>query len=148
MSPQTKSSQESGSKPVSSSDSQFRENRRRASLRSRSRSRSRSFDKQIRSRSRDRRIAEREKTSRQYRNKSPPGDRRRYDRRGGDNRSPKSFGGARGGPLTHSLSKSRSRSPERRKLSRSISPLGDDILPKGKRQRCRDFDGKYLNVPI
>ncbi|KAH8377326.1 hypothetical protein KR093_004899 [Drosophila rubida] len=48
--------------------------RRRASLRSRSRSRSRSNDRSFRrSRSRDRRINEREKSQRQFRNKSPPG---------------------------------------------------------------------------
>ncbi|XP_017859049.1 PREDICTED: RNA-binding protein 27 [Drosophila arizonae] len=48
--------------------------RRRASLRSRSRSRSRSNERSFRrSRSRDRRINEREKSQRQFRNKSPPG---------------------------------------------------------------------------
>ncbi|KAH8404869.1 hypothetical protein KR222_007406, partial [Zaprionus bogoriensis] len=48
--------------------------RRRASLRSRSRSRSRSNDRSFRrSRSRDRRVNEREKSQRQFRNKSPPG---------------------------------------------------------------------------
>lgn len=140
VSPVSKSQELSPTKPLL--DNHGRVSRRRPSLRSRTRSRSRSFDKPVRSRSRDRKVVEREKTSRQYRNKSPPGgtgsgvERRRYDRRT-DNRSPKPFG--RG--MAHSLSKSRSRSPERRKLSRSISPT-DDTAPKMKRQRCRDFDGK------
>lgn len=141
VSPVSKSQELSPTKP--SIDNHGRIGRRRPSLRSRTRSRSRSFDKQVRSRSRDRKVVEREKTSRQYRNKSPPGgtagggiERRRYDRRG-DNRSPKPF--QRG--MAHSLSKSRSRSPERRKISRSISPT-DDSSQKIKRQRCRDFDGK------
>ncbi|KAL9874755.1 zinc finger protein swm isoform 1-T2 [Glossina fuscipes fuscipes] len=62
--------------------------RRRASLRSRSRSRSRSNERfSRRSRSRDRRINEREKSQRQFRNKSPPVaggcDNSRYERRRG-----------------------------------------------------------------
>lgn len=122
-----------------SQETYAKEARRRASLRSRSRSRSRSFEKTVvRSRSRDRRMNEREKIGRHYRNKSPPADRRRYDRRG--DRSPNPFG--RPG-VVRSLSKSRSRSPERRKTSRSISPTGDDAASSksAKRQRCRDFDG-------
>ena len=96
--------------------------RRRASLRSRSRSRSRSKSNERfsrRSRSRDRRINEREKTQRQFRNKSPPlgggGDSRHDRRRGGgggdrrrmimnnmgggssDDRSPRFGGGDRRG---------------------------------------------------
>lgn len=131
VSPMSKSQESSPGKNLTDA----RESRhRRTSLRSRSRSRSRSFEKQVRSRSRDRRIAEREKTGRQFRNKSPPpNERRRYDRRG--DKSAKSFG-----RNAQSPSKSRSRSPGHRKLSRSISPSSD--LPKAKRQRCRDFDGR------
>lgn len=130
VSPMSKSQESSPGKTVTDA----RETRhRRTSLRSRSRSRSRSFEKQVRSRSRDRRITEREKTGRQFRNKSPPNERRRYDRR--SDKSAKSFG-----RNAQSPSKSRSRSPGHRKLSRSISPSSD--LPKAKRQRCRDFDGK------
>lgn len=85
---------------------------------------------------------EREKIGRHYRNKSPPGERRRYDRR--TDRSPKPFGRP---VVVRSLSKSRSRSPERRKISRSISPTGDDATEqKQKRQRCRDFDGTYIYI--
>ncbi|XP_055680795.1 zinc finger protein swm isoform X2 [Lutzomyia longipalpis] len=108
--------------------------RRRASMRSRSRSRSRSFERNRKSRSRDRRLAEREKSGRQYR-KSP----RRYDRR---ERSPKLYGG-RVRNRSHSQSRSRSGSP--RKVSRSMSPNaaaeGTGGVPS-KRQRCRDFDEK------
>lgn len=135
-SPISKSQDLSPAKPlVDINQHGIRDDRRRPVLRSRSRSRS--FEKLVRSRSRDRKQTEREKTSRPYRNKSPPsGDRRRYDRRG-DNRSPKPFGRA----IDQSASKSRSRSPERRKISRSISP-SEDGPPKAKRQRCRDFDEK------
>lgn len=133
VSPMSKSQESSPGKNLADT----RESRhRRTSLRSRSRSRSRSFEKQVRSRSRDRRIAEREKTGRQFRNKSPPNERRRYDRR--SDKAAKSFG-----RNAQSPSKSRSRSPGHRKLSRSISPSSD--LPKAKRQRCRDFDGKFYN---
>lgn len=134
VSPMSKSQESSPGKMVTDA----RESRnRRTSLRSRSRSRSRSFEKQVRSRSRDRRIAEREKTGRQFRNKSPPNERRRYDRR--SDKAVKSFG-----RNAQSPSKSRSRSPGHRKLSRSISPSSD--LPKAKRQRCRDFDGKSYEM--
>lgn len=136
VSPMSKSQESSPGKIVT----EAREGRnRRTSLRSRSRSRSRSFEKQVRSRSRDRRIAEREKTGRQFRNKSPPNDRRRYDRRG--DKAAKSF--IRN---AQSPSKSRSRSPGHRKLSLSISPSSD--LPKAKRQRCRDFDGKSCSIVV
>lgn len=130
VSPMSKSQESSPGKTVTDA----RETRhRRTSLRSRSRS---IEEKRVRSRSRDRRIAEREKSGRQFRNKSPPpNERRRYDRRG--DKSAKSFG-----RNAQSPSKSRSRSPGHRKLSRSISPSSD--LPKAKRQRCRDFDGKVL----
>lgn len=134
VSPQ-KNSDLSPSKVVVGDSISRGDTRRRASLRSRTRSRSRSYEKQVRSRSRDRRMAEREKTSRQYRNKSPPGEnRRRYDRRGDKPFTSRT--------QTHSTSKSRSRSPDRRKISRSISPMGDSVQPKAKRQRCRDFDEK------
>lgn len=128
VSPMSKSQESSPGKTVTDA----RETRhRRTSLRSRSRS---IEEKRVRSRSRDRRIAEREKSGRQFRNKSPPpNERRRYDRRG--DKSAKSFG-----RNAQSPSKSRSRSPGHRKLSRSISPSSD--LPKAKRQRCRDFDEK------
>lgn len=130
VSPMSKSQESSPGKNVT----EAREARhRRTSLRSRSRSRSRSFEKQVRSRSRDRRIAEREKTGRQFRNKSPPNERRRYERRG--DKALKPFG-----RNAQSPSKSRSRSPGHRKLSRSVSPSSEQ--PKAKRQRCRDFDGK------
>lgn len=137
VSPIRKSDDLSPGKPVN--EMYDRDGRRRQSVRSRTRSRSRSYEKQVRSRSRDRKNAEREKSSRLYRNKSPmiSGDRRRYDRRGGANHSPKPFIRA----LAHSLSKSRSRSPDRRKVSRSISPM-DIMVSKVKRQRCRDFDEK------
>lgn len=144
VSPLCKSQESSPSKQQQLQDNYVRETHRRSSLRSRSRSRSRSFEKVVRSRSRDRRFSNREKMGRQqYRNKSPPMDRRRYDRR--NDRSPK-FGAGAGRPMAHSLSKSRSRSPERRKISRSISPSADDVAPKPKRQRCRDFDGKIKNI--
>uniref|UniRef100_A0A1L8DFL6 Putative rna-binding protein 27 isoform x2 n=1 Tax=Nyssomyia neivai TaxID=330878 RepID=A0A1L8DFL6_9DIPT len=121
--------------------------RRRASMRSRSRSRS-PIDEFAasnngsgflrpsscrESRPRDKRLAEREKSGRQYR-KSP----RRYDRR---ERSPKSSYTGR----LHTQSRSRSNSP--RKMSRSMSPNapadGSDMRAvQGGRQRCRDFDEK------
>lgn len=111
--------------------------RRRVSARSRSRSRSRSYDRQRRSRSRDRRANEREKLNRQFRNKSPAvqPQRVRYGKRNNE-RSPIYYGRIR----RHSNSESRSRSgsPERRKISRSMSPSND--VPPAKRLRCRDFD--------
>lgn len=141
VSPSSKSQESSPSKPTMVQENFSKEIRHRTLLRSRSRSRSRSFEKSaVRSRSRDRRMNEREKIGRHYRNKSPPADRRRYDRR--QDRSPKPFGRP---AVVRSLSKSRSRSPERRKISRSISPTGDDsIASKQKRQRCRDFDGESV----
>ncbi|EDW03198.1 zinc finger protein swm [Drosophila grimshawi] len=120
--------------------------RRRASLRSRSRSRSRSNERSFRrSRSRDRRINEREKSQRQFRNKSPPcgaSDQRHrrnnnnnnnnnssFDRRriGNNNNNSNSnnnnmddrgqrFGGSKG---RHS-SRSRSISPESRNARRGM----------------------------
>ncbi|EDW57525.1 zinc finger protein swm [Drosophila virilis] len=110
--------------------------RRRASLRSRSRSRSRSNDRSFRrSRSRDRRINEREKSQRQFRNKSPPGgageqrhrrnnnnntfDRRRIGNNNSNNNNVdernQRFGGNKG---RHSP-RSRSISPESRNARRS-----------------------------
>ncbi|KAH8282467.1 hypothetical protein KR054_007817 [Drosophila jambulina] len=97
--------------------------RRRASLRSRSRSRSRSNERAFRrSRSRDRRMNEREKTQRQFRNKSPPGSqtdnrhghgRRNFDRRriggGGNNGDERPRFGNNKSRRSHS----RSMSPER-----------------------------------
>ncbi|KAH8412288.1 hypothetical protein KR009_001020 [Drosophila setifemur] len=138
--------------------------RRRASLRSRSRSRSneRAFR---RSRSRDRRVNEREKTQRQFRNKSPPGsqpDSRHHGRRNFDRRR---IGGIaddrqRFGNNKSRRSHSRSVSPERNTRRNQNSP---DRVPAGQgiqapapvappkpvehpaahpRQRCRDFDEK------
>uniref|UniRef100_A0A1A9WUA2 C3H1-type domain-containing protein n=1 Tax=Glossina brevipalpis TaxID=37001 RepID=A0A1A9WUA2_9MUSC len=78
-----------GRSVVADKENQPRESRRRrASLRSRSRSRSRSNERfSRRSRSRDRRINEREKSQRQFRNKSPPVaggcDNSRHERRRG-----------------------------------------------------------------
>lgn len=110
--------------------------RRRASLRSRSRSRSHSNERASRrSRSRDRRINEREKSQRQFRNKSPPSsnDFRHNDRRRGgaggersrriasnnhDDRSPrfgdvgrKTAGNNSGGNRSNRSNSPRSRSP-------------------------------------
>lgn len=107
--------------------------------RRRNRSRSRSFDRMKRSRSKERRNVEhnRERNVHKYRNKSPPQNARRFDRRGG--------GGGFRRNRSQSGSRSRSVSPERKKPSRSISPslaaIEHDLHPK-KRQRCRDFDEK------
>lgn len=117
--------------------------RRRASLRSRSRSRSRSNERSFRrSRSRDRRINEREKSQRQFRNKSPPGgsaneqrhrrnnnnnnnfDRRRIGNNNSSNNSiderSQRFGSGKSG--RHSP-RSRSNSPESRNARRGNNQL-------------------------
>lgn len=131
----------SPAKAASDKENQPRESRRRrASLRSRSRTRSRSPDRARRSRSRERRLNEREKSSRQFRNKSPPSDRRRSENRRVPERSPRAVGKSR--TKSHSASRSRSASPERRKISRSTSPSANDNISGSKRQRCRDFDEK------
>ncbi|XP_055382785.1 zinc finger protein swm [Condylostylus longicornis] len=122
--------------------------RRRGSLRSRSRSRSPSDRSRQRSRSRERRAQEREKMSRQFHNKSPPAvsERRRTERRGTNNERLGRGGANKSGRTrSHSASRSRSPSPELRKISRSISPSGNNDNMNnivGKRQRCRDFDEK------
>lgn len=110
--------------------------RPRTSVKSRSRSRSRSYDRSRRSRSRERRLNEREKPVRQFRNKSPPN--RRY---GGRVERPFQRSQRQ---RSNSGSRSRSGSPDRRKISRSISPTNDDnsVTQSSKRQRCRDFDEK------
>lgn len=146
-------------KATSDKENQPRESRRRrASLRSRSRSRSRSNDRlSRRSRSRDRRQNEREKNSRQFRNKSPPlhgdrRDRRGPDRRRGahinDDRSPRVGFVTKNRTKSHSASRSRSPSVERRKGG-GVSPTGTSNIrspvysnENSKRQRCRDFDEK------
>lgn len=126
---------------TSDKENQPRESRRRrVSLRSRSRSRSRSGERSRRSRSRDRRVNEK----RVFRNKSPPpGERRRPERRVAE-RSPRPIGKNR--TKSHSASRSRSGSPEHRKISRSSSPPANENnnINNGtnKRQRCRDFDEK------
>ncbi|XP_033237024.1 zinc finger protein swm [Drosophila pseudoobscura] len=139
--------------------------RRRASLRSRSRSRSRSNERAFRrSRSRDRRVNEREKSQRQFRNKSPPGaadnrhhGRRNFDRRriGGNTDERQRFGNNKS-----RRSHSRSVSPERNARRNQSSPERGQALPANQltvavpvpmpvehpaahpRQRCRDFDEK------
>ncbi|XP_030376952.1 zinc finger protein swm [Scaptodrosophila lebanonensis] len=122
--------------------------RRRASLRSRSRSRSRSNERIFRrSRSRDRRVNEREKNQRPYRNKSPPaadgrhhsgagsGGRRNFDRRrigggGGGNLDERQRFGNNKGRRSHSP-RSRSISPERssRRNANANSPERGQALP-------------------
>lgn len=125
--------------------------RRRASLRSRSRSRSRSNERSFRrSRSRDRRINEREKSQRQFRNKSPPGgsaneqrhrrnnnnnnnfDRRRIGNNNSSNNSiderSQRFGGGKSG--RHSP-RSRSNSPELRNARRGNNQLDSAAGPSG-----------------
>lgn len=111
--------------------------RRRTPLKSRSRSRSRSYDRSRRSRSRERRLNEREKPVRQFRNKSPP-NRGRYG-----SRIERPFQRVQR-QRSNSGSRSRSGSPDRRKISRSVSPTNGDSLisQSSKRQRCRDFDEK------
>lgn len=124
--------------------------RRRASLRSRSRSRSRSNERSFRrSRSRDRRINEREKSQRQFRNKSPPSgssneqrhrrnnNNNNFDRRriGNNNSSNNSidergqrFGSGKSG--RHSP-RSRSNSPESRNGRRGNNQLDSAAGPSG-----------------
>jgi len=140
--------------------------RRRASLRSRSRSRSRSNERAFRrSRSRDRRVNDREKTQRQFRNKSPPGsqtDNRHHGRRNFDRRR---IGGnaderPRFGNTKSRRSHSRSMSPERNARRNQSSPERVQAAQPNQvpapvaaptpvehpaahpRQRCRDFDEK------
>ncbi|XP_055901860.1 zinc finger protein swm isoform X2 [Eupeodes corollae] len=145
-------------KATSDKENQPREaRRRRASLRSRSRSRSRSNERiSRRSRSRDRRQNEREKNTRQFRNKSPPlhgdrRDRRAPDRRRGthmnDERSPRVGFATKNRTKSHSASRSRSPSIERRKGGGSPPGGVNNRSPvycneNLKRQRCRDFDEK------
>lgn len=125
--------------PARSKDDSHTSNNTREINRRRNRSRSRSFDRMKRSRSKERRNIEhnRERNVHKYRNKSPPPNTRRFDRRGG--------GGGFRRNRSQSGSRSRSVSPERKKPSRSISPslaaIEHDMHPK-KRQRCRDFDEK------
>lgn len=135
-------------KSSSNKDDHSKESRsrgRRISNRSRSRSRSRSFERSRRSRSRDRGLAResnREKSNRQYRNKSPVGrgggsdSFRRYERKNhgyDSNRNRGGNGGSGGGNVKSEgekrgtiRSQSRSRSPsplaDRRKMARSESP--------------------------
>lgn len=111
--------------------------RRKIQMRSRSRSRSRSYEKSRRSRSRERRLNEREKNLRQFRNRSPLTikERKRQER------SPRSYGKSRHRSNSHS--RSRSGSPDRHKISRSMSPSKiEGGGPPAKRIRCRDFDEK------
>lgn len=145
-------------KATSDKENQPRESRRRrASLRSRSRSRSNDRISR-RSRSRDRRQNEREKNVRQLRNKSPPlhgtdrRDRRGAERRRGphlsDERSSRVGGFVpKNRTKSHSASRSRSPSVERRKGGGSPSGVINNRSPvytneNSKRQRCRDFDEK------
>ncbi|XP_034099394.2 zinc finger protein swm [Drosophila albomicans] len=123
--------------------------RRRASLRSRSRSRSRSNDRSFRrSRSRDRRVNEREKSQRQFRNKSPPGgasdqrhrrnnnnnnnnsnnssfDRRRIGNSNNSNSNMDERGQRFGGNKGRHSPRSRSNSPETRNTRRgnNVEPI-------------------------
>lgn len=114
----------------------FAARRRKIQMRSRSRSRSRSYEKSRRSRSRERRLNEREKNLRQFRNRSPITikERKRQER------SPRSYGKSR--HRSNSNSRSRSGSPDRHKISRSMSPSKMESGPPAKRMRCRDFDEK------
>ncbi|XP_068147176.1 zinc finger protein swm isoform X1 [Drosophila tropicalis] len=117
--------------------------RRRASLRSRSRSRSRSNERNFRrSRSRDRRINEREKSQRQFRNKSPPGHgsnhgRRNFDRRriGGGGGSGGIGGGGGSGGGNNMEERQRFGQKSRRSHSRSLSPERNSRRPQSSPER-------------